>query len=67
MPDRADYLARTFITRARALETLAADGDVVDLLALSRRLEDMVAKVLAVEVGVVDGGRCRGWRVRFRT
>jgi len=55
MPDRADYLARTLITRMRSLEgVLAEGGTAADDNAATRRLE-LVEKVLAVEAGVVDG------------
>lgn len=54
MVDRAHYLARTLISRVAALEAAAReDAGPRDALR-SRRLE-LVAKVLAVELGVTDG------------
>ena len=51
-PDRADYLARTLISRMRSLESvLAEDQGGND----SRRRIELVEKVLAVEAGVLDG------------
>jgi hypothetical protein len=52
MPDRADYLARTLITRLRSLEEVLADQPETERDA--RRLE-LVAKVLAIEAGIVNG------------
>ena len=55
MPDRADYLARTLLTRMRSLEeVLAEDADGRAANQTQRRVE-LVEKVLAVEAGVLDG------------
>jgi hypothetical protein len=52
MPDRADYLARTLVTRMRSLDAvLAEDNAGPD----SRRRIELVEKILAVEAGVLDG------------
>jgi hypothetical protein len=53
MPDRADYLARTLITRMRSLEAVLAEDDA-GASGTKRRLE-LVEKILAVEAGVLDG------------
>ena len=55
MPDRADYLARTLLTRMRSLEeVLAEDADGHASSPTQRRVE-LVEKVMAVEAGVLDG------------
>ena len=55
MPDRADYLARTLLTRMRSLEeVLAEDADGQTVNPTQRRVE-LVEKVMAVEAGVLDG------------
>jgi hypothetical protein len=56
MPDRADYLARTLLTRMHSLEKVLAEDEGRD--APHRRLE-LVEKVLAVEAGVLDGATHR--------
>jgi hypothetical protein len=56
MPDRADYLARTLITRMHSLEKVLAED--AGQGAARRRLE-LVEKVLAVEAGVLDGATHR--------
>lgn len=54
MVDRAHYLARTLIARGMALDAaLREDASLRDTLR-SRRVE-LVAKVLAVELGITDG------------
>jgi hypothetical protein len=52
MPDRADYLARTLITRMRSLEEALADGGDGDN---AKRRVELVEKVMAIEAGVLDG------------
>ncbi len=54
MPDRADYLARTLLTRRRALERILAEDGVSGAAGDARR-QELVLKVLAVEAGVTDG------------
>lgn len=51
MPDRADYLARTLVERLRAQEAWDASTHSAHRLSRTR---DVVAKLLAVELGVVD-------------
>ncbi len=55
-PDRADYLARTLITRMHSLEKVLAED--AGQGAARRRLE-LVEKILAVEAGVLDGSTHR--------
>ena len=56
MPDRADYLARTLLTRMRSLEeVLAEDADGRGGANPTQRRVELVEKVLAVEAGVLDG------------
>ena len=52
MPDRADYLARTLLTRMRSLEEALADGGDGDN---AQRRVQLVEKVMAIEAGVLDG------------
>lgn len=54
MPDRADYLARTLLTRMRSLEEVLAEDEDNDASHARRRVE-LVEKVLSVEAGVLDG------------
>ena len=54
MPDRADYLARTLLTRMRSLEEVLADDDEGAGTHTQRRVA-LVEKVMAVEAGVLDG------------
>ena len=51
-PDRADYLARTLLTRMRSLEEALADGVEGDN---AKRRVELVEKVMAIEAGVLDG------------
>lgn len=51
MPDRADFIARTMMERLRAQE--AWDASTTPTVRLNRARE-VVAKLLAVELGVVD-------------
>jgi hypothetical protein len=51
-PDRADYLARTLVTRMRSLDAVLAEDDGAPD---SRRRIELVEKILAVEAGVLDG------------
>lgn len=51
MPDRADYIARTLMERLRAQEAWDASTHAATRLTRAR---DVVAKLLAVELGVVD-------------
>lgn len=58
MPDQADYLARVIVQRMRSLEA----GFDEEGLGADRRAEgraEMVAKVLAVELGLTDGAVVR--------
>ena len=52
MPDRADYLARTLISRLSSLEEVLEDSPETERA--TRRLE-LVGKVLATEAGIVNG------------
>jgi hypothetical protein len=52
MPDRADYLARTLISRLSSLEETLEELPETERSA--RRLE-LVGKVLAIEAGIVNG------------
>lgn len=52
MPDRADYLARTLLSRLRSLQV---DDVATDRARAHAQVRDMVTKVLAVELGVIDG------------
>ncbi len=54
MPDRADYLARTLLTRMRSLEEVLSD-DEGNAANHTRRRVELVEKVLSVEAGVLDG------------
>lgn len=54
MVDRAHYLARTLISRVTALEAAAREDAGTRYALRGRRLE-LVAKVLAVELGVTEG------------
>lgn len=54
MVDRAHYLARTLISRITALEVAVREDATARDARRSRRL-DLVAKILAVELGVTDG------------
>jgi hypothetical protein len=51
MPDRADYLARTLISRLSSLEETLEELPETERSA--RRLE-LVGKVLAIEAGIVN-------------
>lgn len=53
--DRATYLARTLIARMRNLAVIELDSSAADQRHSGRRREEQVAKVLAVETGIVDG------------
>lgn len=54
MPDRADYLAKTLVTRMRGLEMALMD-DAAPLEAEdAKRRSELVEKVLAIEAGTVD-------------
>lgn len=55
MVDRAHYLARTLIARFTALDA-ALREDAGPREALRSRRVDLVAKVLAVELGITDSG-----------
>lgn len=55
MPDRADYLARTLLTRSKELTALLEPKLPAGSIEASRQKEQMVLKVLAVETGVTDG------------
>ncbi|HEY1107984.1 MAG TPA: hypothetical protein VGE76_05105 [Opitutaceae bacterium] len=54
MVDRAHYLARTLISRVTAIEVAAREDAGPRDARRGRRLE-LVAKILAVELGVTDG------------
>lgn len=54
MVDRAHYLARMLIARVTALEA-ASREDASPRETLRSRRVDLVAKVLAVELGITDG------------
>lgn len=54
MIDRAHYLARTLIARITALEA-ASREDASPRETLRNRRMELVAKVLAVELGITDG------------
>lgn len=53
--DRATYLARALIARMRNLAEIDLDAPAADALRSDSRREEQVAKVLAVETGIVDG------------
>ena len=55
MPDRADYLARTLLTRMRSLEEVLAEGADATAVNPTQRRVELVEKVMAVEAGVLDG------------
>jgi len=55
MPDRADYLARTLLTRMRSLEEVLADRADESSAGDAQRRVELVEKVMAVEAGVLDG------------
>lgn len=58
MSTRANYLARTLLTRTRALAgSLAEDGATPALV--QERLRDVVAKVLVVEEGITEETKVR--------
>lgn len=54
MVDRAHYLARTLIARVTALKAASCE-DATPREALRSRRVELVAKVLAVELGITDG------------
>lgn len=58
MSTRSTYLARTLITRARALEGSLAE-DSAPAAQVRERLRDLVAKVLVVEEGIVEESKVR--------
>jgi len=53
MPDRADYLARTLLTRLHSLEGVLRE-DAAEENEKDRRRAELVEKVLAIEAGVID-------------
>lgn len=53
--DRATYLARTLIARMRNLAVVDLDSSSAEKPRPGSRREEQVAKVLAVEAGIVDG------------
>ena len=55
MPDRADYLARIILTRARELESTWEENLHPTEAALNDRRRELIGKVLAVEEGITDG------------
>jgi hypothetical protein len=55
MADRADYLARTLLSRMRSLEGVLLDDAAPDESESAQRRAELVEKILAVEAGVVDG------------
>jgi hypothetical protein len=58
MSTRANYLARTLLSRTRALAgSLPEDG--VSAALAQERLRDVVAKVLAVEEGITEETKVR--------
>jgi hypothetical protein len=59
VPDRADYLAKTLLTRLRSLEGVMREGGEQSESAQDRRRTELVEKVLAIEAGVVDGSVVR--------
>lgn len=59
MPDRADYLAKTFVNRLRSLEAILREDFGANDSRLAARREETVAKILAVDAGVTDGSTVR--------
>lgn len=58
MSTRSTYLARTLITRAKALAgSLAEDG--IPAAQARERLRELVAKVLVVEEGITEEAKVR--------
>jgi hypothetical protein len=55
MSNRATYLARLLVSRLRQLEVVLSDDGAPDEQTLTGRRQDVVAKILAVEEGIVDG------------
>lgn len=58
MPDQADYLARVILRRMQSLEA-GFDEEGAAAAARAEGRAQMVAKVLAVEIGVTDGAVVR--------
>jgi hypothetical protein len=54
MADRAQYLARLLVSRLQNLERILVE-DVPDETEQRKRREELVAKILAVEMGVTEG------------
>ena len=56
MPDRADHLAKTLLARTHTLERqLAEDHIAPDSPQATERRLSLISKVLATDVGVVNG------------
>ena len=55
MPTRATYLARLLVSRLRQLEAAMLDDAAPDEFEDSKRRQELVAKILAVEEGITDG------------
>lgn len=58
MSTRSTYLARTLLSRAKALAGSWAEGEVPAAQA-RERLRDLVAKVLVVEEGITEESKVR--------
>jgi hypothetical protein len=54
MPDRADYLAKTLVSRMRNLEIALLDDAAPSRSEQDARRYELVQKVLAIEAGTVD-------------